>query len=230
MNNAEQESSRYVSVPPDEGVRLDQTITIERPVSEVYSFWRQLDNLPRFMRHLESAVVQDDRHSHWAAKSVGNKIVEWDAEIIEQRDNQMISWRSLPGSEVENAGSVWFLPVPDGYGTNLRVELMYVPPAGKTGLAIAKLFGRDAESEVAEDLRRLKTLLETGRLPEAEGRPAWPRKVLQASRKAAQATDGFVRDNRWIAIASVTVACFALGVLLGRSRKPTFRDRLPFRI
>src|SRR3954471_14253686 len=168
MKTASQEFSKHVSVPSDEGVRVDKAVTIERPVSEVYAFWRQLENLPRFMRHVESVTVKDDLHSHWVVKGLAGKKLEWDAETIEQRDNEMISWRSAPGADVDNAGSVWFTPVPNGQGTVVRVELKYVPPGGKTGALVSKLFGQDADSEIADDLNRLKTLLETGKLPEEE--------------------------------------------------------------
>src|SRR5215831_7850001 len=117
MKTATHEFSHHVSVPPDEGVRADNAATINRPVREVYSFWRKLENLPRFMRHLESVTVRDDLHSHWVVKTLGGKTLEWDAEIIEERENDMISWRSLPGADVDNAGSVWFTRVPAGKGT-----------------------------------------------------------------------------------------------------------------
>src|SRR6476469_7172998 len=133
-----QEYSRHVSVPSDEGARVDKAITIEKPVSEVYSFWRRFENLPRFMRHLESVTIQDDLHSHWVVKTFGGKKLEWDSEIIEQRGNEMISWRSLPGADVDNAGSVWFTPAKNGAGTELRVSLKYVPAAGKVGAIAAK--------------------------------------------------------------------------------------------
>src|SRR6266853_706499 len=103
MNTTKQEYFRHVSVPPDEGVRVDKAITIDRPISEVYSFWRRFENLPRFMRHIESVTVQDDLHSHWVFKTPGGKKLEWDSEIIERRENEMISWRSLPGADVDTA-------------------------------------------------------------------------------------------------------------------------------
>src|SRR4051812_11578050 len=117
MNTSNQQHSRHVSVPQNQGVRVDKAITINKPIGEVYAFWRRLDNLPRFMRHLQSVTVQDDMHSHWAVKAIAGKVLEWDAEIIEQRDNEMISWRSAPGADVDNAGSVWFTSVPGGEGT-----------------------------------------------------------------------------------------------------------------
>jgi uncharacterized membrane protein len=230
MRTAEQEYSKHVSVPSDEGVRVDKAITIERPVSEVYGFWRQLENLPRFLRHVESVTVKDDLHSHWVVKSLGGKKLEWDAETIEQRDNEMISWRSTPGADVDNAGSVWFTPVPNGQGTVVRVELKYIPPGGKTGALVSKLFRQDADSEIADDLNRLKTLLETGKLPEEKEDedtiPQWRRRTVQFTRKAADATDGYVRENPWIIAACVAIGCFTLGFLLGRRRADSILTRL----
>jgi uncharacterized membrane protein len=229
MKTASQEFSKHVSVPSDEGVRVDKAITIERPVSEVYAFWRQLENLPRFMRHVESVTVKDDLHSHWVVKGPAGKKLEWDAETIEQRDNEMISWRSTPGADVDNAGSVWFTPVPNGQGTVVRVELKYVPPGGKTGALVSKLFGQDADSEIADDLNRLKTLLETGSLPEEENEdviPEWRRRTVELTRKAADATDGYVRENPWITAACVAIGCFTLGFLLGRSRNDSILTKL----
>ncbi len=215
MSTAQQQYSKYVSVPSDEGIRVDKAITIEKPIDQVYQFWRRFSNLPRFMRHLESVSVQDDCHSHWVAKTLAGKTVEWDAEIIEQRENEMISWRSLPGADVDNAGSVWFTPVPGGQGTVVRVEMKYIPPAGKAGAWLAKLFGRDAESEIGDDLNRLKTFLETGRVPEKRTESGWVHRVGAVSQNAVETMDDCVRRNAWTALASVAVAGLALGFLLG---------------
>src|ERR1051325_602414 len=226
MSATKHEFSHHVSVASDEGVRVDKAITIERPVSEVYGFWRGFENLPRFMRHVESVTQQDDLHSHWVVKGLAGKKFEWDAEIIEQRENEMISWRSAPGADVDNAGSVWFTPVPGGTGTVVRVEMKYVPPGGKTAAAVSKLLGQDADAEIAEDLNRLKALLETGQLPEQQedGVPQWRHRTVEFTRKAAQATDGYVRENPWIVAACVAIGCFALGFLLGREPKRRLTD------
>ncbi|HSU54059.1 MAG TPA: SRPBCC family protein [Candidatus Dormibacteraeota bacterium] len=216
MKTSKRQFSRHVSVPSDEGIRVDKAVTIEKPVNEVYAFWRDLENLPRFMRHVKSVTRKDDLHSHWVVKTVGGKTVEWDAEIIEQRENEMVSWRSAPGADVDNAGSVWFTPVPGGSGTIVRVEMKYVPPAGSAGAAVAKVFGRDAESEIEDDLQRLKSLLETGKVPEEEGSERW-RRITETTRRAAHATDDYVHDNPWLVIASVTVTCFVAGVLIARA-------------
>src|ERR1043165_4073769 len=143
----------------------------------------------------------------------------------------MISWRSTPGADVDNAGSVWFTPVPNGQGTVVRVELKYVPPGGKTGAMISKLFRQDADAEIADDLNRLKTLLETGKLPEEENEdedviPEWRRRTVEFTRKAADATDGYVRENPWITAACVAIGCFTLGFLLGRTRDDSLLTKL----
>jgi uncharacterized membrane protein len=220
MSTTKQEYSRHVSVPSDEGVRVDKAITIEKPVSEVYSFWRRFENLPRFMRHVESVTVQDDLHSHWVVKAFGAKKLEWDSEIIEQRDNEMISWRSLPGADVDNAGSVWFTPVPSGNGTVVRLEMKYIPPGGKTGAMISKLFRQDAGSEIDEDLNRLKTLLETGQLPEEEndGMAQWRERTVEFTRKAAGTANEYVHENPWVIVAGMAIIGFTVGLLLGRRR------------
>lgn len=154
------------SVKNGSGVKVEREITIRVPVQQLYAFWRQLENLPRFMNHLESVTQTDARRSHWKVKGPAGKVMEWDAEIIEDRQPELISWRSLPGADVDNAGSVWFQPAgPEG--TRVKVALKYDPPGGKAGAAIAKLFGRDAARDIQRDLTRLRDLLE-GRTRGAE--------------------------------------------------------------
>lgn len=153
------------------GVNVEHSVTVSRPVADVYRFWRQLENLPRFMEHLESVTVLDDRRSHWVAKAPGNTHVEWDAEIINEIDNELIAWVSLPGSDVASAGSVNFREAPDGRrrGTEVRVRLQYNPPGGKVGAAIASLFGEEPSQQIAEDMARLKQLLETSEAAASNG-------------------------------------------------------------
>lgn len=221
MSTARQEFTHHVSVPSDEGVRVDKAVTIEKPAPEVYAFWRRFENLSRFMRHVESVTEKDELHSHWVVKGPAGKELEWDAEIIEQRENEMISWRSAPDADVDNAGSVWFTPVPGGNGTVVRVEMKYVPPGGKAGDLLSKMFGQDADSEIAEDLKRLKQLLETGEIPEKKNDKAgeWRERTVKFTRKAAGVADDYVRDNPWIVAAGVAIGCFTLGFLLGRQPK-----------
>ena len=138
------------------GVRVLESVTINRPIEQLYRFWRNLENLPQFMNHLESVERVTDTISHWRAKGPGGSIVEWDAEIINEEPNKLIAWRSIEGSDVTSAGSVNFDNGGAWRGTRVTVHLQYSPPGGKAGAAFAKLFGRDAATEIREDLRRFK--------------------------------------------------------------------------
>jgi uncharacterized membrane protein len=146
----------------ERSIEVTKTMTIGLGADEVYRFWRDLQNLPRFMAHLESVVVQGDRRSRWTAKGPGGKTFSWDAEIIEDRPNELIAWRSMPGAEVPNTGTVRFLPAPGGRGTELRVDLTYDPPAGMFGATVAKLLGKEPGEQIEGDLRRFKQVMETG--------------------------------------------------------------------
>jgi len=153
------------------GVNVEHSITIDRPRSELYRFWRQLDNLPRFMDHLESVERLDHRRSRWVARGPAGVAVQWDAEIINEVPDEVIGWASLPGSQVSTAGSVTFRDAPGGRGTELRVRLQYSPPAGKAGAALAWLAGEEPSHQIKEDLRRLKAMLEAGGMPSMTGQP-----------------------------------------------------------
>jgi uncharacterized membrane protein len=159
-NSAEREDriSPLASLGAGEGIRVEQEIAVQRPREELFRFWRDLENLPRFMDHLESVTVLDPRRSHWVAKGPAGTRVEWDAEIHNEIGNELIAWRSLPGSNVEHAGSVHFSPT-DG-GTRVRVVLRYDPPAGGLGAGVARLFGEEPSQQVADDLRRFKQVME----------------------------------------------------------------------
>jgi uncharacterized membrane protein len=143
---------------------VKQVITINCSPEVAYRFWRDFENLPRFMHHLEAVQVLDPLRSHWKAKAPAGTTVEWDAEIIEDRQNQAIAWRSLEGASVENAGVVRFTPAPGGRGTEVRVELRYNPPGGPIGAAVAKLFGEEPRQQVSDDLRAFKQMLEIGEI------------------------------------------------------------------
>jgi uncharacterized membrane protein len=143
------------------GIVVSQAITVQRAPEDVYGFWRDFENLPRFMAHLESVETVNGR-SHWRAKGPLGTHVEWDAEVVEDRPNELIAWRSVAGADVKNRGMVRFRPAPGGRGTEIVVELVYDPPAGKLGAAVAKLFGEEPAQQIAGDLRRLKQVLETG--------------------------------------------------------------------
>jgi uncharacterized membrane protein len=138
---------------------------VNKPRFEVYEFWRNLENLPVFMRHLEKVRPISETTSHWVARGAFDRTVEWDAQIITDKPGEMISWRSLAGSGIDNAGSVHFSDAPGGRGTVVRVALQYLPPGGPLGAFAARLLGRDPGMQVEEDLRRFKTMLETGEVP-----------------------------------------------------------------
>jgi len=146
------------------GIHVKQAVSIKRPRTEVYAFWRNFENLPRFMAHLESVQVTDNRRSHWKAKAPAGNAVEWDAEIVEERPNELIVWRSLPDAGVPNTGSVRFRDAPGDRGTEVLVELDYQAPGGKLGSLVAKLFGEEPEQQVKGDLRRFKQVMETGEI------------------------------------------------------------------
>ena len=152
-------------------MHVKKAITVWRAPEEVYRTWHNFENLPRFMRHLESVRVTGDRRSHWKVQAPAGRSVEWDAEIVEDRPNELIAWRSLPGADVENGGQVRFTPGPDGNGTQVEVEIWYDAPGGKAGKVIAKLFGKEPAQEVHGDLRRFKQVLETGEVVRSQGTP-----------------------------------------------------------
>jgi uncharacterized membrane protein len=143
----------------DNGVRVEESIRIDRPVEDLYRFWRNLAELPRFMTHLERVTDLGGNRSHWVAKGPAGMRVEWDAEIINEVPNKVIGWRSLPDADLVTAGSVSFTP--EANGTRLTVHLQYAPPAGILGKTIAQLFGDEPSQAIREDLQRLKALLET---------------------------------------------------------------------
>jgi uncharacterized membrane protein len=157
---------------PGAAMRVSQAVTINRSPEELYRFWRDFQNLPRFMKHLESVQTLEGQRSHWVAKGPAGTTVEWDAEILEDHPNELIFWRSIEGAEVDNTGSVRFERAPGGRGTVVRVRMQYDPPAGVVGATVAKLFGEDPAWQVKDDLRRFKQLMETGEIITTEGQPA----------------------------------------------------------
>jgi uncharacterized membrane protein len=156
------------------GKKTVSSVTVNRAAGELFEFWRNLENLPRFMKHLESVKLLDDKRSHWVANSPTGGKLEWDAEIINQHPNELIAWRSCEGADVQHAGTVRFEPAPGGRGTEVTVRLECVPTAGVLGRAISKLFGADPALQIEEDLRRFKAVMETGEVPTTEGQPRGP--------------------------------------------------------
>jgi uncharacterized membrane protein len=167
--------------PRKRGIRVRKAITINRPPEEIYRFWRSLENLPQFMAHLESVRELDQRRSYWKVRAPLGTTVEWTAEIVEDRPNELISWRSMEGAQVPNSGLVRFVAAPGGRGTEVHLEMTYDPPTGVVGANIAKLFGKEPGQQVASDLRRLKQVLETG-------------EAILAGRMPGEPTRGTSRD------------------------------------
>ncbi|MEV7328367.1 SRPBCC family protein [Micromonospora sp. NPDC093244] len=167
-------------------IRVGIAVTVNRSPAEAYRFWRDMENLPRFMAHLESVHADDLRRSHWIARGPAGHRVEWDAEIIDDQPNKSITWRSLPGSRVPNAGRVAFVPAPGDRGTEVRVHLRYAPPAGALGRTVAKMFGEEPAQQVRDDLRRFKQVLEAGEVVRSEGSPNGISVRQQAMQRPAQ--------------------------------------------
>jgi len=180
---------RNQTIAQGTGIRVDEAITIDRPRHEVYGFWSNPENLAQFMEHVESVRTIQGTRTHWVAKGPGGRRMEWDAEIINQVENELIAWRSLEGSEVPNAGSVRFADAAGGRGTEVRIALQYNPPGGTAGAFIAKLFGEDPSTQIHNDLQRLKTRLEAGEVPTVDGQPKGANKAqddLEHHRKSEQ--------------------------------------------
>jgi uncharacterized membrane protein len=159
-------------------ISVTQTVTINAEPAELYGFWKNVENLPLFMEHLESVSQVNGRVSPGVAKAPAGASVEWDAEIVDDQPERRLGWRTLPDSQVTHEGMVSFEPASTGRGTIVRVEMLYVPPGGKVGVWIARLFGEEPALQVADDLRRLKQLLETGEVATTRGQPTGKRSIF----------------------------------------------------
>jgi uncharacterized membrane protein len=154
------------------GVKFEKTVTINRSPEELFTFWRDFENLSRVMKHVESVECQDEKRSHWRARVSEDKIVEWDAEVINEHPNELIAWQSLPESDVRQAGTVRFTPGAGGLGTEVKLTIEYEVPGGFFTNAVAKLLRRSPEQQLYEDLRHFKQLMEAGEIPTTKGQPA----------------------------------------------------------
>ncbi len=153
---------------PDRAQQVTKAITVNRPPEELYQFWRDLQNLPRFMNHLESVQRLDERRFHWIAKMPIGTTREWDTEIVEDRPDELLAWRSLAGAKVASFGSVRFERAPGRRGTEVRVEIGYQPPGGVLGASVARLFSKVFEEHLAADLHRFKQVMETGEIVKSD--------------------------------------------------------------
>lgn len=157
----------------DKSIRVEKSATIaNKSPEELYRYWRNLENLPTFMKHLKSITVIDNTRSHWVADAPIGQSVEWDAEIIRDEANGLIAWASVEGADVENSGFVRFQPGPPGRGTEVKVVLEYTPPGGALGAAAARLFGKEGKQQIGDELSRFKMLMEAGEIATTEGQPS----------------------------------------------------------
>ncbi len=152
-------------------IKVEKTVTINKPAAELYRFWHDFENLPTFMKHLKSVRVDSDKRSHWEATAPLGSSVEWNADILEDRENEFISWASVEGADIENSGFVRFSKAPGDRGTEVKVVLEYHPPGGLLAAGFAKVFGEAPEQQVGDDLRRFKMLMEAGEIATTEGQP-----------------------------------------------------------
>lgn len=152
-------------------IRVEKSVTINKPAEELYRFWRNFENLPRFMKHIKSVTTYNDTRSHWIASAPLGTNVEWDADLVKDEPNQLIAWASAEGSDIENSGFVRFQPATGNRGTVVKVVLEYNIPGGAVTAAIAKLFGEEPEQQIGDELRRFKMLMEAGEIATTEGQP-----------------------------------------------------------
>jgi len=154
-------ANREYKVSRHQGVHVEDEVTINAPPEVLYNFWRDFENLPHFMQHVESVRNLGNDRSHWKVKGPAGTHIEWDAEVVGDHKNELISWRSLENATVPNAGSVRFSRATDGRGTVVKVALKYNPPAGAIGAAVARLFGEEPHRQIRDDLRLLKQSIES---------------------------------------------------------------------
>jgi uncharacterized membrane protein len=162
---------------PD-GIRIEKTLTITRSPDEAYQFWRQLENLPRFMTHLESVQSLSGDRSYWTVKTPVGPPLTWEAQLTADRPGELIAWETLPKSAVQHKGRVRFTAAPAGRGTEVTVTLAYEPPGGAAGAAFAPLMNVVTAQHVKEEMRRFKAMIETGETPTVAGQPAGERPVF----------------------------------------------------
>jgi uncharacterized membrane protein len=153
-------------------IKVEKTVTINKPADELYRYWHNFENLPTFMKHLKSVNVYNEKRSHWIANAPLGNSVEWDADILEDRENEFISWASVEGADVDNSGFVRFKKAPGDRGTEVKVVLEYNPPGGALAATVAKLFGEEPEQQIGDELRRFKMLMEAGEIATTEGQPS----------------------------------------------------------
>lgn len=169
----------------DDGQHAVSTVTVNRPPPEVYRAWKNYEQLPRFMAHLESVEPAGPERWRWSARAPAGTRLEWDAEIVVDEPDRLIAWRSIDG-DVANAGSVRFKPAPGDRGTEVTVELAYRSPGGRAGKAGASLLGAAPKQAIRDDLRRFKQVLETGEVLRTDAVPEGTMSKRQIKQRSAR--------------------------------------------
>jgi uncharacterized membrane protein len=141
---------------------IGRSVTINRPRLELYEFWRDLRNLPRFMENIRSIAVTDGNRSHWIVRAPGGRAVEWDSILTEDQPGSRLAWESVEGASIRNSGRIEFKDSTNGRGTIVTATIVYDPPGGNLGRLVAKLFEKEPHIQVRRDLRRFKQLMEAG--------------------------------------------------------------------
>jgi uncharacterized membrane protein len=171
INTADEEEASSEKSVARRGIHVEQSFLIDRPAEELYRYWRNFENLPAIMSHLKSVQVLDEKRSHWVAEAprIAGGSVEWDAEITRDKPNDLIGWRSLPGSDIDTVGQIRFEKALGDRGTQVHVYMDYVPPAGKLGHWVATVFGEAPARQMRDDLRKFKRLMECGEILTIKG-------------------------------------------------------------
>jgi uncharacterized membrane protein len=169
---------------------IEHTVSVNREPQECYAFWRDVSNLSKFSPMLEKVTPIDERRSHWVLRGLAGAKIEWDSEITVDRPADCIAWHSLTGA-VKHAGRVRFERAPGGRGTFVSAMMHYQPPGGRLATGFAKLLGKDPNHQVREDLRRFKSLIETGEVPSTRGQPSGRRSFIgRMTRDGRQSREG----------------------------------------
>jgi uncharacterized membrane protein len=169
VDNQDPVQSENVSVPHEQGIHVVRSITINRPIEELYQFWHDPARMPEVFQYVESIQMAEDNHSHWTLKLPANQKAEFDVEVYTDTPNEVISWRSLPESQMQIAGSIRFRSAPGDRGTEVQLTIEFVPPGGALGKTILKLLGEAPQQYVGQFLREFKQIMETGEKATTEG-------------------------------------------------------------
>jgi uncharacterized membrane protein len=173
VNTAEGEEATSPEEISERGIHVEQALLVDRSPEDLYKYWRNFENLPQIMSHLKSVKVTGDKQSKWEAKApmIAGGSATWEAEITADEPNSRIAWKSLPGSEIDSVGEIRFSKAMGDRGTEVHVSMEYLPPAGKVGHWLATIFGKAPRTQIHEDLRSFKRLMETGEIVTIEGQP-----------------------------------------------------------